>query len=341
MINTPLSLERDLGIVVVGLGAIGLEHAAVAMSTPGISLVGVVEPREAERERFAHTNQVNSYRSFDEALADSQVEAVILCTPDHLHFEDAVRTITAGRHLLLEKPIATTRPELTELVRLAEQTQSVVMPGQTLRFEHRYAYAHEVVASDHLGEISHGYLRRNNRTEVARRASGRVSVAMFLGVHDIDALLWVTGESVVEVQAMATDLRDPSGSQAQAIMGMLRLEGGGVVQIESAWNLPASYPTDLDATMRLVGTAGVLEVPSFDSGIRIATGGFALPMTSGRTLYDQAQGPLALEQRAFASACQGAIPNPVTVREAARAVEVVLALEEALASGAPVTVPKV
>lgn len=80
MINTPLSLERDLGIVVVGLGAIGLEHAAVAMSTPGISLVGVVEPREAERERFAHTNQVNSYRSFDEALADSQVEAVILCT---------------------------------------------------------------------------------------------------------------------------------------------------------------------------------------------------------------------------------------------------------------------
>ncbi|SEE74582.1 Gfo/Idh/MocA family protein [Ruania alba] len=328
-------------VAVVGLGAIGQEHVDIYRAAPEAELVAVVDPRADVREEVATRTGVAAYATLADLLAEGAADAISLCTPDHLHFEDATSIIAAGVHLLLEKPITTDPAEADALTQIAEASDVVVMPGHTLRFEPRYAAARQAVADGRLGQVQHGYLRRDNKVSVADRAAGRTSVAFFLGIHDIDALQWITDQQVTEVQALATGATERTGQQAMAVLGTLRLADGAVVQIESAWNLPEDYPTDLDAAFRLVGNEAALSVHSFDAGMHVAGGGFTLPMTAGASLYGAAQGPLALELGTFLRCCLDDAVPPVTMRQAASAVKVVIALEEAVASGLTVAVAPV
>lgn len=321
----------DLRVAVVGLGAIGTEHADIYAASPNVELAAVVDPRAVEADvvdqRWPGTRLLSR---LDEVLADNTIEAISLCTPDDVHFADADIIMRAGRHLLLEKPIATDPEQAAALVETAEGSGVVAMPGHTLRFEPRYHYAHQVVTAGVLGEVVHGYVRRNNRVSVAARANGRVSVAWFLGIHDIDALQWIVGANVTEVQARETKIRDASGGQAAAVMATLSLPSGALVQLEAAWTLPDTTPNELDARFRLVGTTGELAIDSFDNGIRVAGGRFHLPMPAGAPMYGQAQGPLNQELASFVQCCLKRAPLPITMREAAQAVMVVNALSDAV-----------
>lgn len=329
-----------LRVAVAGLGAIGREHLEIVANNAHAQLVAVVDPLEPVREEVASSLDVAAYGSVDGLLAAGAVDAVVLATPDQLHFADARRILDAGVHLLVEKPIATDRDEIVELVALAERADVVAMPGQTLRFEPRYHWAHSRYTAGDFGELQHGYLRRDNKTSVAARTRGRTSADFFLGVHDVDALLWVTGLAAVEVSAAESRFREPSGTESVAVLSTITMENGAVVQMESAWNLPETYPTDLDAAFRLVGTEGILSIPSFDSGAHSARAGFELPMTAGAPLYGVPQGPLAVEDDQFVRAClEGAVP-PVTMREAGQAALVIHAIRDAVSGRRTVEVPR-
>jgi len=322
-----------LNVAVVGLGAIGREHCDIYRGLDGVTLAAVVDPVATSAQVAARWPGVELKASLDEVLADDRIEAISLCTPDHVHADDAMTIMKAGRHLLLEKPIATAPDQARTLAMTAEDCPGVVMPGHTLRFEPRYHHAHQVMSSGDIGDVVHGYLRRNNKSSVAARAAGRVSVAFFLGIHDIDALQWIAGSNVVDVQARETQIRDASGKQAAAIMATLGLGSGALVQLEAAWALPETNPTELDARFRLVGTSGEISVDSYDSGIRVTTDQFALPMPAGAPLYGQPQGALREELASFVRSCVEAAPLPITMREAAQAVMVVDAIETSIRSG--------
>ncbi len=333
--------QTPLRVAVIGLGAIGHDHVGVYTSSPRTELVAVVDPRPEARAGLTDLPGVRGYGSVVEMLADGGVDAVSLCTPDHLHYADTMALIEAGIDVLVEKPIATDPGETDSLVLAAEASECVVMPGQTLRFEPRYHQARHVVSGDGIGRVVHGYLRRDNVISVADRAAGRTSVAFFLGIHDIDALQWITGQRVISVQAMASGTTERTGQQAQAVLATLRLEGGAVVQLESAWNLPEGYPTELDAQFRLIGTGGSVAVTSFDAGMEVVDHALSLPMTAGAPLYGMAQGAMAVEIESFVTACLTREDPPVSMREAASAVKVVVAIEEAVRCGGIVEVAPV
>lgn len=321
-----------LNVAVVGLGAIGREHCDIYASLRGANLAAVVDPALSADVVAQHWPQARLLGSLADVLADDTIDAVSLCTPDDVHFEDATAIMQAGKHLLLEKPIAAVPSEAETLAVRAEASAVVAMPGHTLRFEPRYHHAHHVVDSGEIGDTVHGYVRRNNKVSVAARAGGRVSVAFFLGIHDIDALQWIAHADVVDVQARETTLRDASGKQAAAIVVTLGLESGALVQLEAAWALPENNPTDLDARFRLVGTSGELSIDSYDSGIRVHTDHFSLPMPAGAPMYGRSQGALREELASFVHCCLDGEPLPITMREAAQAVMVVGAIEESIRS---------
>lgn len=331
---------NSLRVAVAGLGAIGREHAENIAGSTLADLAAVVDPLESVRDEFTASHGIPAFATIEELLVADVVDAVVLATPDHLHFEGARRVIEANIHLLVEKPIATEPGEIIKLVALAEDAGTVAMPGQTLRFEPRYNWARASYAAGDIGELQHGYLRRDNKISVAQRTRGRTSADFFLGVHDVDALLWVTGLAATEVSATESRFREPHGKESVAVLSTITLENGAVVQLESAWNLPETYPTDLDAAFRLVGTEGVLSIPSFDSGAHLATNDFALPMTAGASLYGAPQGPLAVEDDQFVRACLQGTPPPVTMREAGQAALVIHAIRDAVAQRATVQVPQ-
>lgn len=328
----------DLRVAVVGLGAIGTEHADIYAASPSVELAAVIDPRATQSDIDQRWPGTRLLDQLDDVLADDTIDAVSLCTPDDVHFADADKIMRAGRHLLLEKPIATDPDQAAALAATAESSGVVAMPGHTLRFEPRYHHAHQTVAAGVIGEVVHGYVRRNNRVSVAARANGRVSVAWFLGIHDIDALQWIAGANVTEVQARETKIRDASGGQAAAVMATLGLPSGALVQLEAAWTLPETSPSELDARFRLVGTTGELSIDSFDSGIRVAADRFDLPMPAGAPIYGRAQGPLHEELASFVQCCLHGDPLPITMREAAQAVMVVEALSQAVSQDKTITV---
>jgi predicted dehydrogenase len=328
-----VGMGNKLGVAVVGMGAIGREHATIYRGVADSELVRVCDPAIRKMPIDPTWGDVEVCESLDEVLNDDAVEAVSLCTPDQLHFEDALRIMASGRHLLLEKPIAVTPDEVMKLVDAADAASGVVMPGQTLRFEPRYHHAREQVASGALGQLVHGYLRRNNKASVAARANGRVQVSFFLGVHDIDALLWITGDRVVQVQALASEVKDASGLQSAAVLANLLLESGAAIQLEAAWALPEAHPTELDSRFRLVGTGGEISIDTPSNAMHVASTRFQLPMPEWGARYGAQYGPLFEEIAHFVRCCREGIEPAVAMREAGNAVLVIDAIERAVLTG--------
>ena len=322
-----------LRIGIIGLGAIGQEHLEIYRYLDGVEVTAVADFDFPRAQEAAAATGATAFGSAKELLAAGIVDAVSLCTPDHLHAGDATEVMNAGVHLLLEKPIATTIEEAADLVALADSTGLVVMPGHTLRFENKYVTAHNILQAGSIGDVVHGYLRRNNKVSVAERVKGRTSVTFFLGIHDIDALMWITGQRITEVQAIESEQRAPEGEQAVAVTANLRLENGGTVQLEAAWGLPDAYPTDIDARFRLVGTVGEVSIDIHDQGMRSFTERLTYPTPPALPVYGAPQGALKEELSAFVRAVRGEIPVPVTMAQAEDAVRVAFAVDRAIQSG--------
>lgn len=319
---------------VIGLGAIGREHLGIYRSIPGVEVTAVADFARNIAEDIATDTGCAAFGSATELLDAGIVDAVTLSTPDHLHHDDAVTIMQAGVHLLLEKPISTSVEESDNLVRVAQASNVVAMPGHTLRFANQYITARKLVSSGSIGSVIHGNVRRNNKVSVARRVGGRTSVTFFLGIHDIDALTWIVGERVIAVQAFESEQRTPDGGQAVAVTGNLRLAGGGVVSLEAAWSLPDDYPTDIDARLRLVGDHGEVRIDVHDFGMSSFTNTLTYPVPAAGPMYGAPQGMLYEELNAFLRAVRGEIEIPMTMREAADAVRVATTIDKAILSGA-------
>jgi predicted dehydrogenase len=218
-------------------------------------------------------------------------------------------------------------------VQAAEGSNVTVMPGHTLRFADRYLAATAIMSTGELGEPVHGYVRRNNLKAVAARVGGRTSVTFFLGIHDIDAISWITGQPIVTVQAMETVRRTDDGRQAVAVVGNLRLANGGVFQLEAGWGLPDDFPTEIDARFRLVAERGELSIDIHDQGLRSFTDRLRYPAPASFEAYGMPQGALVTELASFVDAVERGTTPPVTMREAADAVRVAAALDRAVRSG--------
>jgi predicted dehydrogenase len=321
-----------LRIGVIGLGAIGRDHLDIYRALPGVEVTAIADFQRDIADDLASGNTA-AFGSATELLSSGRVDAVSLCTPDHLHYRDAVEVIESGTHLLLEKPISTSVEEADDLVARSEASSLTVMPGHTLRFMDKYVAAKSLMSSGDMGALVHGYARRDNKVSVAQRVNGRTSPTFFLGIHDIDAIAWITGLAIVEVQAMSTTQRTPDGHQAVATNATLRMENGAIFQLESAWGLPNDFPTDIDARFRVVCDNGELSIDIHDQGMRSFAGRLSYPVPSAFDVYGFSQGALHNELAAFTRSAETHTPPPISMRQAAQSVHVAAAIDRAVNSG--------
>src|SRR5579872_5185639 len=118
--RTTMGVPMRIGLV--GYGAWGRMHVGAMARIPELSLVGVVCGSEASAyAATAELPRVTVYRDLDKLLADKSIDLVDICSPNHLHAEAAVAAIEAGKHVLLEKPMATTLADAERVVAAAER----------------------------------------------------------------------------------------------------------------------------------------------------------------------------------------------------------------------------
>jgi predicted dehydrogenase len=200
----------DVGAAVIGSGFIGTVHIE-ALRRIGVTVRGLLEVSpEHGAKRAAELGLPRAYASLDELLADPGVEVVHVTSPNALHFPQVSRIVAAGRHVICEKPLATTPGESAELVRLAREAGVVNAVNFNIRFYPLNQHVAAMVAAGELGEVrlvTGHYLQdwllldTDWNWRLDPDEGGMLRAVGDIGSHWIDLLTFIAGRRVESVMA--------------------------------------------------------------------------------------------------------------------------------------------
>lgn len=271
---------ESVRVAVVGVGVMGGQHAEAYARHPLAELVAVVDLREDIAGEAAGQFGARAFTDTQQMLEESHVRAVSICTNDERHVAPALACLGAGKHVLLEKPIATTIEDADIIIQAAEEAGVKLLVGQIVRFDPRYAHVKERLDSGELGELEAAFARRLNHVGSQDILRGRVSVLSFLGVHDFDYLLWLSGSEPVRVhtESVAKVHRAAGYEVEDHTFTLIRFASGAVACVEVGWVLPNAHPRRADIKLEVIGTRGMAQVDLLASDLAFCTeGGWEVP----------------------------------------------------------------
>ncbi len=144
-----MNKSRGLKIGVVGVGTMGRHHARICFHhLPGAQLVGIVDPDKDRATEVARLYRCPVFDSLSDLLAE--VEAIIIASPTETHYETALACLNAGRHLLVEKPLAKTAEEAQELVKLSKEKGTILAVGLIERFNPAFVELSKLIKKEKI-----------------------------------------------------------------------------------------------------------------------------------------------------------------------------------------------
>ena len=194
---------RRVKMAVIGAGIWGENHAMAFSTYPIVELAWICDLNAERARRLADKVGCRWTTEIGE-LAASDVEAVSIATPDHLHQAPCLAMIEAGKHVMVEKPFTTDIAEARAIIAAAGRAGVKLMVDFQLRWHPQYMGAKAVVESGELGEGVMGYARLSDTIHVPTEMlawGGASGPEWFLFPHTMDATRWILGEEPVEVFA--------------------------------------------------------------------------------------------------------------------------------------------
>jgi len=262
-----------LNVGVIGGGFIGTLHARVLHEMSMSRLVAIADTDEAVAKKAAEQFGCDSYARYEELLKRDDIDAVYICLPDRHHVEPAVAAARAGKHIFMEKPIARTVKEAEEIKSQAEKNNVRLMVGHLLRFDPRYAQLYQRIDRGELGEIIHMRVKRQNPKFIHERLKGRTSMLYYVGIHDIDVMLWCAREKATEVYAKKVS----KVHDEDCVFALCTFESGAVATLEFSWSLPEKFPAGIWSEIEVVGTQGAASIDNCRQGLKVCTDRPILP----------------------------------------------------------------
>jgi predicted dehydrogenase len=317
-----------LRIGLVGCGAFGESHLTAIASIPFVEVTAVTDLDADRSRKLADRYGVSKIaKDFRELCALKDVDAVSVVTTEDQHLEPVLAALENGKHVFVEKPMATRLTDAEKMVGAARKAGLVLMPGHILRFETKYATVKEQLDSGRLGRVVSIYTRRN-RPKWQGRIYKRTPLVLETAIHDIDAMLWYTGKQVKSVRGYDVSVERAGG--ADLTCAILRFEDGTLGVLETMWLLPDKTPF-LDDFLQVVTTSGVANIDMVDAGLTIwGEDGVENPdVCYEPRLRGSAYGALREEISYFAlCVLQGRKPTLLTAEDGVEALRVGLAIIE-------------
>ncbi|HET7727635.1 MAG TPA: Gfo/Idh/MocA family oxidoreductase [Candidatus Limnocylindrales bacterium] len=324
----------DLGVLVVGAGRAGMVHARnFAAGLPGCRLVGVCDPATEVAERAAGELGCRAFADPLAAVTDDGVDAVVIASPTFSHAELAVAALSAGKHVLSEKPLAASLDDGRRIEAAAGRSDAAFMMAFMRRFDRGFQRARELVEQGAVGEPL--YIRSTTRGPGlpppwawdVERSGGLIAE---VNSHDIDTVRWLTGQEFVQLRAVGRAAKRPDiAATHEGFVDVLAvqasLDGGSLAHVDGA--CPADY--GYDARVELYGSEGVLFVGDATEGPIVVTRQQARrdPVSGWARLFADAYRE---EDRQFVAACRGDAPALPGIEDGVRALEVVIAVNRSL-----------
>ncbi|MDQ3721861.1 MAG: Gfo/Idh/MocA family oxidoreductase [Actinomycetota bacterium] len=224
--------DERIGVVVVGYGYWGPNIVRNIMERTELRLLGLCEldPQRADKFR-ARFPGIPVEADLDAILIDPRVDAVMVATPPRTHFGLARRALMAGKHVLVEKPLATTTADAVELIRLAEDRELVLMPGHTFLYSPPVVKVRDLLASGSLGGP---YFVTSSRMNLGIYQPD--GVICDLAPHDLSILLYWLDKPVVQVSATGRGMFD--GDVPDTAFLNLTFACGTVANVQLSWLAP-------------------------------------------------------------------------------------------------------
>ncbi|MGE0113821.1 MAG: Gfo/Idh/MocA family oxidoreductase [Steroidobacteraceae bacterium] len=227
-------------ICLAGEGAFGTKHLEAIRNIPGIEVVtlagGVPEHTKALAEQFGIPHWSTTY---EECLAQPGVEAVILTTPTPMHASQGIAAMRAGKHVMIEIPMADNLKDAEQVVKVQQETGLVAMAGHTRRFNPSHQWVHGKIKAGELKvlqmDVQTYFFRRTNMNALGKPRSWTDHLLWHHACHTVDLFMYQTGELVSQCYALQGPMSPTLGIAMDMSIGM-KVPGGAICTLSLSFN---------------------------------------------------------------------------------------------------------
>ncbi|HTI68349.1 MAG TPA: Gfo/Idh/MocA family oxidoreductase [Candidatus Limnocylindria bacterium] len=336
-------------IGMIGTGYMAATHIKAFRQVPDARIVSLCNPSgrnldgdfskvmgnvgDADAVRLDMTT-VKACRSLEELLADPEVDAVDICTPTKTHVPMALAALAAGKHVLVEKPLARTAGEASALLEAAAASSKIIMPAMCMRFWPGWSWLKEAVDTRRYGRVLSARFRR-----VAQAPSwgqghflsgGESGGALLdLHIHDVDFIQFLFGRP----RSVYAQGHSMVSGAVDHVLAMFEFNEAKVVSAEGSWAMSPGFGFDMAFTLNF-------EKATVD--FALARGADALRVIQDGQTTKPEIGPgdgYIGELKYFVDCIKsGTKPSAVTLMDAVQALEICAGEEESIRTGRPVAV---
>ena len=248
----------------MGTGWVAGEHIKSFRKVADCRVVGAVQPnaggrRERKRVR-PDWRDARIYATYEEMLADPEVQAVSICTPPNLHPQQTILAAQAGKHMLIEKAVANDPASLGAMLRAVEAAGVKTVVSFVCTGTREFLWIKRMLAENTLGRLFYaevdywhniGPQYAQYRWNVKQEIAG--SALLSAGCHAVDALRWFVQDEVEEVSAYSNK-RNPEYEYDTNLVGILKFKGGAIGKTSASFDVKSPYAFNVD----LLGDKGTI-----------------------------------------------------------------------------------
>ncbi len=242
---------------VLGAGFMGSTHARAYAAMPDVEIVGICGKTEQRARPLADELGTSWTTDLDRLINDPTVDAIDICLPGPQHRAATEAAIAAGKHVLLEKPIALTLEDADALVALAEKTDRVFMVAHVLRFWPEYVEVQRLVTSGKFGKPVSALAYRRQPFPAWSSLFGNAELTggavVDMMIHDYDVLNWIIGQPRAVAARGRFNSRSGGWDQVQVLIDFGTASG----LVDGGMMMPESYP--FTSVLHVLCEAGALE----------------------------------------------------------------------------------
>ncbi|RAV21646.1 Gfo/Idh/MocA family protein [Paenibacillus contaminans] len=248
---------------IIGCGHIAKKHVEAIRNTPGAALIAVCDTNPQRVEEYVREYGVQGYTDLSDMLKNPDIHVVNVCTPSGLHAPLAVAGADAGKHVVVEKPIALTLEDADRIIAACKRNKVKLAVVHPNRFRPAIVELKKALDEQQFGKLSHANatVRWNRNQEYYDQAAWRGTKALDGGVllnqaiHNLDLLTWLMGEAAELSAFNETRLRNIESEDVSA--GIVRFANGALGIIEAAVTV---YPSNIEESIAIFGEKASVKI---------------------------------------------------------------------------------
>ena len=228
-------------VAIAGNGAFGTQHMRAIQNIPDIEVISLTGGRPAGTEDFARTWKIPHWTTdLSETLAQPGLEAMIIASPTQIHAKQAEQAMRAGKHILIEIPIADSVADSERLVQVQKECGVVGMAGHVRRFNPSHQWVHKKIEAGELHiqqmDVQTYFFRRQNMNAAGQPRTWTDHLLWHHACHTVDLFMWQTGSSALKA---AHAIQGPLHPELHIAMDMsiqLKAQDGAILTLSLSFN---------------------------------------------------------------------------------------------------------